>query len=421
MYLYKTNLKRVLALALSLGLLTACGGGSSGSEPVFAAPISDSPQDYKLAELDFMDEQLRDTHPDLFFSQSETNYTLDLAELRDASEAMSNTEFRLEMAKFVADIGDQHTYITMPTDQMKKFPVKIWWVEERAIVIEADRAHQHLLGQEMLSIDGTPTSFIKDPAMEHLAYQNEYWKDALSPEYIYLAAVLENEGITSSVDMASFVFRDVAGAETFIDIESRVSINDWVRIEYTHETPPLYSIYDRNYAYEVKDGLLYIQYNSAFDMVGYPLSSFINEVEALMANADIEKVVVDIRFNWGGRIDHFVPAIQSLANSSFNTSGTLFVLTGRNSFSSAIGAIYSFQALTEATFVGGPTGGKPNGFSNVIGYSLPGSGNALFMSTAFLQDTDMEVDSFNPDYQALFTQQDFLTGQDPAINFVLNF
>ena len=412
--------KTCLFLFVSLFLLSACGGGS-GSASIPVPPAFDSQQGYKLEELAFMDSELRNLHPDLFFSKSQNAYELDLEAFRNASSTMSDMEFRLEMAKFIAELGDQHTYITMPINLMKKFPVKVWWVQDRAIVIETDEQYRDLLGKELLSIDGTTLPSLKEVAMQYLAYENAYWKDALSPLYLHLAAVLLNEGIIASEDMATFAFEDVQGERTVVDIASRVDISDWVRIEDTHEAPLLYRLSEDNYAYTIDEGLLYIQYNGAFDVSGYSLATFINDVENAIASGDIEKVVVDIRFNYGGIIDHFVPVIQSLALSSLNTPDSLFVLTGRNSFSSAIGAIYSFQALTEATFVGEPTGGKPNGFSNVVGFRLPGSRNVLYMSTSYLAVTADEVDSFYPDHEVMITQQDFIDGHDPVMSFVRQF
>ena len=421
MYQPKTITKTFAVLFSCLFFLVACGGGGSSSESGPNSPVSTAVQDYRHVELDFIDTELRNSHPDMFFSKSQNQYELDYAALREASLDMPVTQFRVELAKFVADLGDQHTYITLPFNEMKKFPVKIWWEGDRAIVIETDSQHQRFLGQELLSIDGTPVAFLKDPAMEYLAYQNDYWKDALSPTFLHLAAVLENEGVIASTDLASFEFEDTQGIVTQVDVPSRIFISDWIRIEDTHEAPPLYRLSVENYAYTVDEELLYIQYNSAFDVFGYPLSDFVDDLERQMENTDIDKVVVDLRFNYGGRINHFVPVINALASSQFNEPDKLFVLTGRNSFSSAVGAIYSFQELTEATFVGEPSGGKPNGFSYVLGWVLPTSGSVFYLSTSYLEITTEDVDSFYPDHQVLITQQDFIAGEDPVVNFVRDF
>lgn len=405
-----------LLYVFALLLLNGCGGGSDSASFDPRQPTS---IEYKSDELEFIDTELRRLHPDLFFSKSQSLYESDLQSLKAQAPSLSDTEFRLEMAKFIAQLGDQHTYIAMPIQIMRKFPVKIWWEDDRAIVIETSEQYSQYLGQELLSIDGVPLWELKDVGMRYLPHQNDAWKDALSPRFIHLAEVLFNEGMIASPSVADFVFESIEEVQSTEEIFSKVEINDWTRIENQQDTLPLYRLSEDNYHYAIEGNLLYIQYNSARDISGYPLSSFINDLQTVLAQQSIEKIIVDLRFNYGGAIDHFIPVINFLADTDYNTEQNLFVLTGRNSFSSAVGAIYSFEDLTNASFVGGPSGGKPNGFSHVIGYRLSGSLNSLYMSTHYLAVTDSDVDSFYPQHNALFTQQDFLTGQDPAINYIL--
>ena len=399
-------------------ILSACGGGGSSSDSAFSNPPSFS-TDYKNDELDFMDTELRRSHPDLFFHKSQSAYETDLATFRSASSNMTDLEFSLEMAKFIAELGDQHTYIALPIDLMRKYPVKIWWDNNRAIVIETNEAYRQYLGQELVSIDGTPLWELKDVGMRYLAYQNEAWKDALSPRFIHLAGVLYNEGVTSNLDFATFVFEDTQGQQTTLDINSLFEIRDWVRVESLQPSLPLYRLSEDNYFHTVENDNLYIQYNSASSIPGYSLTNFISDLESALNQNEINRIIVDLRFNYGGAIDHFVPVVQFLSETSLNTQDSLFVLTGRNTFSSAVGAIYSFKNMTQASFVGGPSGGKPNGFSHVVGFSFRGSLNALYMSTHYLAVADGDPDSFYPEHSALFTQQDFINGQDPAIHYIL--
>ena len=413
-----THIVKVFVVTCLLQLVSACGGGSSGSND----PVNNQtpPADFKVNELEFIDTELRRLHPDLFFTKSQTAYENDLASFKSASAGLSDTEFRLEMAKFIAELGDQHTYIAMPIDIMNKFPIKVWWQQNKGIVIETSQAYRGMLGHELVSIDNTPLWELKDVGMRYLAHQNLAWKDALSPRFIHLADVLEHEGMIADANSASFLFENPEGQEFRIEIESQTQINDWVSVEELSSTTPLYKLSTDNYFYTYQDNILYIQYNSARPVSGYSLSDFIGDIQFALANNPVEKVVVDIRFNYGGYINFFLPVINFLAQSEFNQSDRLFVLTGRNSFSSAVGAIYAFQRLTEATFVGGPTGGKPNGFSHVIGYNLNGSLNTLYMSTDYLAVTEEDVDSFYPEHLAQFTQQDFITGRDPAITYILS-
>lgn len=403
-------------------VLSACGGGGNANTiPQMTATPTTSQADLNEAytdELDLIDEVLRNNHPDLFFNINESTYVTELEALKSTVVGESEINFRLASAKFVAQIGDQHTYLIIPEPFLKRFPFEIWWDNDKAVITRAGRGYSEYLGFSIETVDGTDFSSLKDIGMQYLAYQNSHWKDALSPRYIKYADMLVYEGITASNDSATYTLTSQDGVTISLDIPSFDTI-EWVDIASTHQRPPLYSRSDDNFHLIVEEDLAFVQYNSAFNSNTYNVDTLISDLDLALSEQDIEKVVFDLRFNHGGVIDHFVPVVEFIAETEYNNPGQLFVLTGRNSFSSAVGAIYSFKNLSNATFVGMPTGGKPNGYSRVAGLQLV-SANALYVATDYLEVTSEEVDTFTPDYLTPFTQADFLQGNDPALSFIRN-
>ncbi|XOV78025.1 MAG: hypothetical protein ACFHVJ_13865 [Aestuariibacter sp.] len=412
---------RQLIIIFFIGAITACGGGgnnnSTGSLPL--PPESSPATDYKQAELDFIQGELKARHPNLFFKRSETEFDNDVETLRQSANTLSDIEFRLESTKLVATIGDQHTYMIMHEPSLLTFPVEVWWVGERAIVTKATDDYQHLLGQELLSIDGIATIDMQDTAMQYLAYENPHWKDALSPRFLKYAELLAHEGSIASAESAAFTFVDGNGNQSQ-ELISSLYQPEWTSIESTRSTEPVYAQQTDNYWATMTDDVLFIQYNSCFDISGYPLTAFVNDLAELIGSHQPQKVAVDLRFNHGGRINHFLPVIDYLADTEFNQEDRLFVITGRHTFSSGVGTTYSFLDSTNATFIGMPTGGKPNSYSHVIGYSLSGSLNSLYMATNYLAVSPVDVETFTPDALTPFTQEDFLNGSDPALRYVIN-
>ena len=65
-----------------------------------------------------------------------------------------------------------------------------------------------------------------------------------------------------------------------------------------------------------------------------------------------------------------------------------------------------------------PTGGKPNGFSNVVGLGMPYTQSALFFALDYLEVTDGDPETFMPDHLTPFTQSDFINGTEPALVFI---
>lgn len=92
-----------------------------------------------------------------------------------------------------------------------------------------------------------------------------------------------------------------------------------------------------------------------------------------MKNKQVDKVVFDIRFNGGGSspqgesemIEKYAKYLKK--NPSIKT----YVITGRNTFSSAVLNAMDLKRLTNAVFVGEETAGKPNHFGEVKAFQLP--------------------------------------------------
>lgn len=426
MYRKLTIKSSVIPVILSLAL-SACGGGGGGGtnagNPNSNIPIQPSLpttiEERRLAELTDMDELLRNNHPDLFFSLSETDWQNQIQDIRGQVADISDLGFMFEVTKMVATLGDQHTYVIMPQNRLRQFPLEVWWDGDRAIVTKASNDYQNYLGHELRSIDGTPMLEIRESVMQYLAFENEYWKVGISPNYLKYADVMAYEGLIASADSASVQFVSPQNETLQVEVDTTLGETDLIAIETTQaQVPAYFSNIEANYSVQLVEDDIFIQYTSAFDMPAYSLIALLDDMRFIMDNNEVDNVIVDVRFNLGGLIDHFVPVIQFLASSEFNNAEDLFVITGRRTFSSGVGATYSFNEMTNATFVGMPTGGKPNGFSFVAGVGLPVSGSNLFYSLQYLQLTEGDPDAFVPDHLTPFTQNDFTTGKDPALEYI---
>lgn len=417
-----TTLKAPVLLLISILTLSACGGGGGGGSAPQSPPTSDSTPtvaELRQQELNIIDTTLRDNHPDMFFKLSETDWQNQIADIQGQISTISSLGFLFETTKMVATLGDQHTYMIMPDHLLKQFPFEVWWDEERAIVVKATTSYQQFLGHEVKSIDGAPMTEIRETVMQYLASENDYWKVGISPLYLAFSEIMEYEGLIASADVANVEFIAPDGSQSNVDVATAIGESQMLAIESTMDTVPAYfENINSNYSVQLVEDDVYIQYNSAFDINLYPLTSLLSDLQFIVGNNTVENVIVDIRFNHGGQIDHFLPVIEYLASTEFNNPEDLFVLTGRNTFSSGVGTTYSFNDLTEATFVGMPTGGKPNGFSNVVGLGLSYSQNSLFLSLDYLQVTEGDPETFMPDHLTPFTQNDFLTGADPALTYI---
>ena len=103
-----------------------------------------------------------------------------------------------------------------------------------------------------------------------------------------------------------------------------------------------------------------------------------------------------------------------------NKKGNLYVITGRETFSSALLNLYSLKAKTKAIFIGEPTGGKPNCYGEVEKFKLKNSGITICYSTKYYKTIQNDkLLSFLPDINLEVSIENFILGNDPCLEYIL--
>ncbi len=100
---------------------------------------------------------------------------------------------------------------------------------------------------------------------------------------------------------------------------------------------------------------------------------FEKQVFQSIRKQDIDILVFDMRFNSGGNSRQGTKFIEKLSKTKLNGTGKIYVLIGRQTFSSAILNTLDFIKLTDAVLVGEGTGGRPNHYGEVKRLVLPES------------------------------------------------
>jgi C-terminal processing protease CtpA/Prc len=177
-----------------------------------------------------------------------------------------------------------------------------------------------------------------------------------------------------------------------------------------------------NYWYSYLDTYktLYLKYNSCQNMSSQSFSDFAQGIQDFMATHIVEKFVIDVRNNGGGS-SGIISSLFFLQSSALNQKGKLFVITGRQTFSSALMNAIQFRQNTNCLLIGEPTGGKPNSYGEVLSFTLPNSGVVVQYSTKYFQMMDDDPLSLYPDNDIELSIQDFAQGKDPVMDFILNY
>ena len=156
-------------------------------------------------------------------------------------------------------------------------------------------------------------------------------------------------------------------------------------------------------------------------MPGLTVQKFTEDLLEFMEIHPVLKLVVDLRNNGGGNSSLLMPFITTLKErEQINQKGRLYVVVGRQTFSSAVLNALAFQNATKAVFIGEPTGGKPNHFGEVNGFKLKNSKIGIQYSTKYFTHSKEDAPSFNPDVLIKPSIRDYLEYRDPVLEYILN-
>ena len=138
----------------------------------------------------------------------------------------------------------------------------------------------------------------------------------------------------------------------------------------------------------------------------------------------VDKLIIDLRFNNGGNGLIALPFINEIIKRDYvNRNGSLFVVSGKRTYSAASIFMYELAVHTQAIFVGEPDGCGSDLFSNSsLAGNLPNSGFPLWIPR--LRFTSRwplnNPEYFMPHIPAPFSSHDYFNGNDPAMDLILD-
>lgn len=150
--------------------------------------------------------------------------------------------------------------------------------------------------------------------------------------------------------------------------------------------PPLHlSRPDRAWWFEPIPGrdLVYVQFRRVDrEDGGVTFAAFVDSLFAYVDAHRVGHLVIDLRHNGGGDNTILQPLIHGLIrrDRTVNRPGHLYAIIGRETFSAAMNCANWIEEHTHATFVGEPTGARPNHFGDATTVRLTRSGMPVRIS-----------------------------------------
>lgn len=372
---------------------------------------------------------LKETHINLFHTADEAEFEAAVTDLERSIPDMQGHEIALEMVRITAMIGDGHTWLYYGAPlSAHRYPIHVHPFVDGAFVTHATKSFQHLIGVQLLRVGGVPVQDILEAAGSYVGRDNEWTVLERIPRLLTMTEFLHAKGFVADMDSAEYEFEDDSG-KTLSEVLKPISLEAYNKEISRGELPgkELLLRQDMDKAYWMtflkKEKAVYMKFNAVQNREGGPhLAGFSRDLEKFIEENKAKRLIIDVRHNGGGNGDLTPPLIKRIArNERINQEGSLFVITGRRTFSAALMFTMRMERETNALFAGEPGGGKPNSYSEYNGFTLPNSQMRGSVSSLFHQEGEPDdTREFLPvDIPISVTSRDYFSGRDPVLEAVL--
>lgn len=307
--------------------------------------------------------------------------------LSDQVPQLTDPQMIIAVMKLMRSLGDGHTGLLSPPQQpdyAQALPLQFYLFKEGLFVIGSDPKYKDLLGAQVLSMGGHTVDEVMKSLDQVISRDNEIWPSQLGPYHMRNLPLLRGLGLVSDIRKIELNIRDANGAGRTVIVEADTNNpniwnefpSTWITYAQSLGTPlPLYLKNTRaNYWFEYlpESKLLYFQYNRVLNDQQEPLAQFAERLFKFIDEHEVEKLVIDMRWNNGGNTFLSRPLLYGLIKrDKINQAGKLFVIIGRRTFSAAQNTTTFFERHTRTTFVGEPTGSSPNFVGEETPFVLP--------------------------------------------------
>lgn len=435
----KTRRIIVLICAALLLTITACTGNNANTvnttnaaklsvnrEVVLTNDNTNAKRNQLLIEdLRFFQKELTLRHKNLFNKISKEEYNSQMYQLIEQVDKLNNQEVFVELNKIVASVGDAHTTINYWDGYL--YPLQYGIFDGKVYIVNAGAGLEEMVDSQVLNIDGVAIDQVMEQLSTIISHENESWVLAMLPNYLQAPVFLNGLGIVANEMEAVFTVQN--GGETKDYTVSALAYGEEAGFVKSERENMLLGKFDTNYKYEYlpDNKVLHFKYNACADMEDQSFADFNNDMMNMIDEKGAEKIIIDLRNNTGGDSEILNPFTERLGTYVVKHSDVkVYILVGRNTFSSGTIAIYRVKEIASgAVSVGEPTGGALDCYGDIRSFNLPNSQIPVYYSTKYfelsrgIQYKNVGVETFLPDVTIQPTMEDYKKGIDPVLDYVL--
>lgn len=413
-------------------------------------------------DLNELVQLLEKRHPNPYTHISKAQFNALRRSLERDLPKLSEREIIVRLMKLVSAIRDGHTTMhpVDPNCVNHWFPVSFYKFSDGIYVVAADKRYQDFIGCRVLTIGNASAQAVFDRAADLLGSDNDFgreWNtfflssgDALVGLRVIDRAeelpieVMSKDGRRSKGTIAAVNLpyslehrfwgeMFPPGANNFADSYfagfEKASLNEWRKRDIKNQAHlPLHLRSRRAYWYaylpEQKAVYLHLTHVTSEGRGEFrSFKEFYDHVFQVAESNEVEKFILDLRYNSGGDGSVLIPFIHKFIRSSrFNQPGRLFTITGRKTFSAGVMLYDLMLKHTNTILVGEPAGAPRNSYGDAGTFYLKNSRLQVDISSVHWQLTNSADKSrYQPvDIPAVFSGKDYFSGSDPALDYILS-
>lgn len=394
-------------------------------------------------DIEFLRAELPKRHLNPYHSTPKDKFEVAFDRLHERVPKLTDHEIIVELSRIAALIGDGHSGIRLYSDPKIAFsslPIRLYLYEDGLFVQKIEKEYSEFAGARVTRIGKLPAAEAIDAVTPLISRDNEMWAKFYAPYFLTTPEVLHSLRITDDTRSANFEL-EKDGKRTTITLEPKGKLLleghaqtekgidgiSFVDARDPSVPTPLWQKGDPEdsywFEYLPTSRTLYFRYNEVQDKEGESIQEFADRMFGFIEKNDVERMIVDVRWNRGGSNLRSRPLLLGIIRSKLDKRGKLFLITGRRTFSAAQYFVNEMEMYTNAIVVGEPTASHVNPYGDNYKIVLPNSGITVRASfVRFEQMGPWDTRKWTaPEIAAELTSEDYRKGIDPAMEAILNF
>lgn len=371
-------------------------------------------------DLQYLAKELPRRHKNAFHTVSRQQFEKSVADLNARIPNLPSPEIVVELMRIGASVGDAHTELSGFAGSFHRFPLNVFWFDKELRVTRISSAYKSAIGARVVQVGDLRIEDVAarlDPLVPH---ENEYWVRFRGPGYMTYLEILQAIRVIPDAKLAQWTFEDATGKRFSLNIETVEQGQKLEWVEVSDELPLYRQKPDEQlwFTYLADAQTIYVNfrgYRDAFDQHAEELLAAIKQYSS-------KRLVIDVRQNRGGDFTkvrkQLLPGLKQ--NPLFRKPGSLFIVTGRATQSAAVINTIDFRKELNATVVGEPTGGRPNGYSEHGDFKLPNSQLVVSYSSRYYKFQDQDTPAVMPDKLIEPSWDAYRAGRDPVMEWILS-